>query len=118
MQPNILPVPAQTVDVSYCQRPNQPTLLMMTVDSDVMAPLVTFGDVIMFDPSVQKVDRDGLYLFHLNGAVVMRRVTIVPHTGFLKISADNPKYHTAQDEPCRSSDVEVVARVVWIAKDL
>ncbi len=63
-------------------------LVLVRVRGESMTPLLHDGDVVMLDRSVQSVERDALYVFRLDGAVMLKWLQRVGG-GAVRVSSEN-----------------------------
>ncbi|MBB6123328.1 S24 family peptidase [Sphingobium subterraneum] len=92
-------------------------LSIIQVSGESMAPTLTDGDDIM----VNRADgtdrlRDGIYVLRLDGALMVKRVAVMPRQKgrALSISSDNPHYPNWPDiDPAL---IDIVGRVVWAGR--
>lgn len=90
-------------------------LCLITVDGESMTPTLCAGDVILVDgrAGAASVDRDGVYVLRVDGALLVKRVQRLP--GRLRVASDNAAYapfEVAGGEP----DLAVIGRVVWAGR--
>ena len=80
-----------------------------------MLPSLSDGDDILVDASdgVGRV-RDGIYVLRLEGALVVKRISLNPVAGRVTVQSDNPAYPSWPD--CDPARVDVVGRVVWVGR--
>ncbi len=92
-------------------------LSIITVSGDSMAPTLMDGDEVLVDPAdaAQSV-RDGIYVLRRDDQLMVKRIALTPSAGALAIISDNPAYPTWRD--CSPGSVDVLARVVWFAREL
>lgn len=92
-------------------------LSIITVSGDSMAPTLMDGDEVLVDPAdaAQSV-RDGIYVLRRDDQLMVKRIALTPSAGALAIISDNPAYPTWRD--CAPGSVDVLARVVWFAREL
>lgn len=92
-------------------------LSMIRVDGDSMTPTLSDGDEILVDGSDGAGRlRDGIYVLRLDGALVVKRLSIHPAASCLSIVSDNPAYPSWPE--CDASAIDVVGRVVWVGRQL
>lgn len=91
-------------------------LLVLTVDGDAMAPTLQAGDDILVDTSERDPYRDGIYVLALGDKPTPKRITVHPSSKTLVVSSDNAQY--AVFENCRRDDLDIIGRVVWVARRL
>lgn len=92
-------------------------LSMIRVQGDSMAPTLSDGDEILIDSgdSAERL-RDGIYVLRIDGALVVKRVSVSPAGRRLSISSDNEAYPGWPD--CDPQAVDVVGRAVWFGRRL
>jgi len=91
------------------------TAALIRVEGDSMAPTLADGDEILVDRAVRRL-RDGLFVLRLDGALVVKRVSVRPDGARVSILSDNPAYPGWPD--CDPAAVDVVGRVVWVGRRL
>ena len=92
-------------------------LSMIRVEGDSMVPTLSDGDEILVDGSDGAGRlRDGIYVLRLDGALVVKRLSINPAARRLSVASDNPAYPSWPE--CDASAVDVVGRVVWVGRQL
>lgn len=92
-------------------------LSIITVSGDSMSPTLVDGDEVLVDPAdVAQGVRDGIYVLRRDDQLMVKRVALTPNAGALAIISDNPAYPTWRD--CAPGSVDVLARVVWFAREL
>lgn len=91
-------------------------LVLLTVEGDAMAPTLQAGDDILIDTAERNPYRDGIYVLALGDKPTPKRITVHPSTKTLVISSDNAQY--AVFENCRRRDLDIIGRVVWVARRL
>lgn len=90
---------------------------IITVQGDSMEPLLGHGDEILVDEGDAAARlRDGVYVLRVDGALLVKRVTIQPGAKRISISSDNPAYPPLPD--IERGDVAIVGRVVWAGRRL
>lgn len=92
------------------------TLVLLSVEGDAMAPTLQAGDEILIDTSERDPYRDGIYVLALGDKPTPKRITVHPSTKTLVVSSDNAQY--AVFENCRRRDLDIIGRVVWVARRL
>jgi phage repressor protein C with HTH and peptisase S24 domain len=90
-------------------------LAIVHVDGDSMEPTLRSGDQLLLDTTQRHPSRkDGLYALRYDGGLQVKRVSVHPQTHKLSIRSDNPAYPSHDDiDP---SQIDVVARVIWIGR--
>jgi hypothetical protein len=91
-------------------------LVLLAVEGDTMAPTLQAGDDILIDTAERDPYRDGIYVLALGDKPIPKRITVHPSTKTLVISSDNAQY--AVFENCRRRDLDIIGRVVWVARRL
>lgn len=92
-------------------------LSIITVSGDSMAPTLVDGDEVLVDPSdATQGLRDGIYVLRRDDALMVKRIALTPSAGGITIISDNPAYPSWRD--CAPGSVDVLARVVWFAREL
>jgi Peptidase S24-like/Bacteriophage CI repressor helix-turn-helix domain len=85
---------------------------MVYVKGDSMQPTLWDGDEIVVDTRVQRVDRDGIYVFMLRGDIKVKRMQ-VKLDGSLLVKSDNHAYETEQVGVGQADTFQVQGRLVW-----
>jgi phage repressor protein C with HTH and peptisase S24 domain len=89
-------------------------LHVITVEGDSMTPTVSHGDHILVDTADHQRLRDGVYVIRIDGALMVKRLSVNPATRKLSIKSDNPAYPTWND--CPPESVDIIGRVVWVGR--
>lgn len=94
-------------------------LCLLRVAGDSMAPTLRAGDMILIDRRVTRPDREGIYLLHMDGMLLARRLQALPG-GRVKVSSDNPAVDAFQARlaDIGSGKLSVFGRVVWAGRRL
>jgi hypothetical protein len=85
---------------------------MVYVKGDSMQPTLFDGDEIVVDTRVQRVDRDGIYVFMLRGDIKVKRMQ-VKLDGSLLVKSDNGAYETEHVGAGQADTFQVQGRLVW-----
>jgi phage repressor protein C with HTH and peptisase S24 domain len=85
---------------------------MVYVKGDSMQPTLFDGDEIVIDTRVQRVDRDGIYVFMLRGDIKVKRIQ-AKLDGSLLVKSDNGAYETEQVGAGHADRFQVHGRLVW-----
>jgi Peptidase S24-like len=85
---------------------------MVYVKGDSMQPTLFDGDEIVVDTRVQRVDRDGIYVFMLRGDIKVKRIQ-AKLDGSLLVKSDNASYETEQVASGQADGFQVQGRLVW-----
>jgi len=90
---------------------------IIRVEGDSMTPTLCDGDEIMIDhdDGAERL-REGLYVFRMDGVLMVKRLTLGPRRGQLCVSSDNPTYPRWPDVAL--DQMIIVGRVVWFARQL
>lgn len=93
---------------------NASDLRLIFVYGDSMAPTLTPGDMILVDTRDDKVERDGIYVLRLDGALLVKRLQRLPGS-ILRVVSDNVGYQPYQIKlaEVEGTDIAVIGRVVW-----
>jgi phage repressor protein C with HTH and peptisase S24 domain len=89
-------------------------LHVITVEGDSMTPTVSHGDHILVDTDDHQRLRDGVYVIRIDGALLVKRLSVNPATRKLSIKSDNAAYPTWND--CPPESVDIIGRVVWVGR--
>ena len=71
---------------------NPTHLTLVTVNGDSMAPTLVDGDTIFVDGQVSEL-RDGIYVFQMNGDLLVKRLQKLPGS-LVSVISDNPKFQS------------------------
>lgn len=95
-------------------RPEQ--LALIRVAGESMAPTLGDGDDILIDrgDGAERL-RDGIYVFRLDGALVVKRLVLGVDRAVI-IRSDNPAWPDLS--PRSASDLDLIGRVVWTGRRL
>lgn len=86
-------------------------LSIIRVRGDSMAPTLADGDNALVDELQRDPRRDdGVYVLRRDDALMIKRLTMMPSSGLLTISSDNPAYPSWRD--CPLSSLDVIGRAV------
>ncbi len=91
-------------------------LVVIQATSDSMQPSIGPRDRILVDKGVTTPDRDGLYLLEVQGAQMIRRLTLDPAGAGVSIRTDNPAY--ASVEEVSPERLTVVGLLLWVGRRL
>ncbi len=85
----------------------------MKVSADDMDPYLRPGDVVFYDPRVNRVHANGVYVLRIHGALMVRRIQRGTVEG-LRLICDNERFgnETLTDAAMEASRIEVVGYVV------
>ncbi|HMC90837.1 MAG TPA: S24 family peptidase [Allosphingosinicella sp.] len=90
---------------------------LIRVEGDSMAPTLSDGDEILVDRGDRAGRlRDGLYVLRLEGALLVKRLSVSPAGRRVSVLSDNPAYPGWPD--CDPAAVDVVGRVLWVGRRL
>ena len=79
---------------------------MLQVSSDDMAPYVSSGDVVIYDPRVRRIQANGVFVFQIGERFVVRRVQR-GIKGDIRLKCDNPLF---EDEVLDEMDLDESAQ--------
>jgi hypothetical protein len=106
-------------DARYMRRlaADPSALSAIRVTGDSMMPTLADGDDIMVDRGDGAARlRDGIYVLRIDDVLNVKRLAVNPASGAVTVQSDNPAYPTWPD--CDLSRIDVVGRVVWMARRL
>lgn len=92
-----------------------PSLSIVQVEGDSMAPTLNAGDEILVDlgDGIEHL-RDGIYVLRIDDAVVVKRLALNPMGSRATVQSDNPAY---PDWPnCNLDDIKPIGRVIWAGR--
>lgn len=95
----------------------QQRVSIIRVDGESMAPTLKDGDDIMVDHTDDAAHlRDGIYVLHLDGVLMVKRIAMGPLRGRFSVLSDNAHYPDWTDiDP---ELVDIVGRVLWTGRRL
>ena len=95
----------------------QQRVSIIRVDGESMAPTLNDGDDIMVDHTDDAAHlRDGIYVLHLDGVLMVKRIALGPLRGRFSVLSDNVHYPDWTDiDP---ELVDIVGRVLWTGRRL
>ncbi|MGD8326796.1 MAG: S24 family peptidase [Sphingomonadales bacterium] len=91
-------------------------LAILLVEGDSMDPTLAHGDLILIDTSQAWYLRDGIYVLRVDGALLVKRISVNPSTKRLTIKSDNPAYESWSN--CDPTEVDPIGRVIWVGRSL
>lgn len=88
---------------------------MISVMGDSMTPTLNQGDDILVDrgDAAERL-RDGIYVLRLDGALLVKRLSLHPVTRRISIRSDNLAYPAW--EAARVDDLAIIGRVIWVGR--
>jgi phage repressor protein C with HTH and peptisase S24 domain len=89
-------------------------LAMVTMQGDSMMPTVGDGDQLLVDLTQWSPGTDGIYVMRQGEHLLVKRLTADPMRQQVVMSSDNPAY--ASLAPLSPSEIDLLGRVIWIAK--
>lgn len=93
----------------------QKDLVLISVKGDSMAPTLSDGDLILVDRSRERIEDSGIYVIHLDDALLVKRIQ--RHLdGTLTVRSDNERYSAEQVSAESATSLRVVGRVVWACR--
>lgn len=94
-------------------------LCLLRAAGDSMEPTLRAGDMILIDRRAMRPDREGIYLLHMDGMLLARRLQALPG-GLVKVSSDNPAVEAFQVKlaDIGSGKLSIFGRVVWAGRRL
>jgi phage repressor protein C with HTH and peptisase S24 domain len=80
-----------------------------------MTPTLNQGDDILVDrgDAAERL-RDGIYVLRLDGALLVKRLSLHPVTRRISIRSDNLAYPAW--EAARADDLAIIGRVIWVGR--
>lgn len=90
-------------------------LSIIRVDGDSMEPTLRAGDVILINRNISRLDREGIYIIHTGGVLLVKRLQILPEAK-VRVTSDNPAFEpwtvdlASLDE---GEEFRIDGRVVW-----
>lgn len=86
-------------------------------DGDSMFPTIHHGDLLLADRGVDRVERDGIYVFVYGGLVMVKRLQPMVD-GSLLILSDNPRYKRQIVRAANVVDLRVESRIKWYGRNI
>lgn len=87
---------------------------LMVADGESMEPTIRAGEILLFDKSETGIKlRDGIYIVRLEGAVMVKRLQLMPGR-HLKVASDNAAFEPYMIELTDGVDFAVIGRVVFV----
>jgi len=92
-------------------------LRLLQVEGDSMLPTLEDGDTVLVDLSRKSPSPAGIFVLHDGLGLVAKRLEHVPMSELprLRIISDNPHYAPYE---CLASEVTIVGRIRWFAREL
>lgn len=87
-------------------------IVTIQVAGDSMSPTLIDGETIMIDRGVREIEVDGIYVVHLGGRRLVKRIQR-KFDGTLVIISDNQAYERETISRGHVQDVVVLGRMVW-----
>ncbi|WP_421621011.1 S24 family peptidase [Alkalilimnicola ehrlichii] len=90
-------------------------LVLVGAGGDSMVPTVADGDLLLVDTREQEPAEDAIYVLRLEHHVVAKRLQ-VDWKGGLWVRSDNPQYADQHISTEDAAELNIVGRVVWMAR--
>jgi phage repressor protein C with HTH and peptisase S24 domain len=92
-------------------------LRLLDIRGDSMEPTLNDGDIILVDTSKKTPSPPGIFILHDGLGLVAKRLQMVPNSQPAKLSivSDNTQYAPYERD---LSDVRIIGKVVWFAREL
>jgi phage repressor protein C with HTH and peptisase S24 domain len=90
-------------------------LALIQVRGDSMEPTIASGDLLLVDLREQIPAEDGIYVMQTDAHLVAKRVQRL-FDGSIYIKSDNQTYQPQQLTPDQVERLQIVGRVVWVAR--
>lgn len=90
-------------------------LMALRVSGDAMEPTLAPGNYVLVDRNSRRVE-DGIYALRQNTALQLKRIAVHASTCLLSVISDNPRY--PREEGVLPASIEVVGRVIWVARTI
>jgi phage repressor protein C with HTH and peptisase S24 domain len=94
---------------------NPDDLFLLDVTGDSMYPTLNNGDLVLVDKSKVKPMNDGIFIFRLDGDLLIKRIERLITGGYL-VKSDNPRYGQYEISP--GENAQIFGRVVWFARSI
>jgi phage repressor protein C with HTH and peptisase S24 domain len=96
---------------------NAEDLYLIEVNSESMEPTLRPGDTILVDRrNAQTVRSDGIYVLHLDGALLVKRLQPLPGRK-VRVISDNPAYEAFElDLNKTDAELALIGRIVWAGR--
>ena len=93
-------------------------LAVIQVSGDSNWPTLHNGDHVLIDRTVNRYNRDGLYVIRYNheDEIMVKRLSRDPRSRTLTVKSDNPDYPTF--DGVKDDDLTVIGRVLWLGRNL
>lgn len=90
-------------------------LVAILARGDSMAPTVVDGSLLLVDTAQRELGRDGIAVLRWDDHLYAKRVQR-HHDGSVRLRSDNPAYADELLDPAAAARLDVIGRVVWIAR--
>ena len=90
--------------------------ILMEIDGDSMRPTLESGDMVLVDQGRQDLISDGIYAFGEGDVINIKRLQRV-HPN-IRIVSDNPDRDLYPSREVDPSDIRIIGRVIWFARQL
>lgn len=92
-------------------------LASVIVQGDSMAPTLGSGDKVLVDMRVDQPHRDGIHVFRVGDALMVKRLQWRPDQG-VRVVSDNPAYEPFEIDADKLDQLVVVGRVIRAWKEM
>lgn len=92
-------------------------LTIVTIDSDSMEPTINHKDELLVDTHPIDKITDGIYVIHLHGDLVVKRLQRQIDSS-IEVLSDNTAYKSHNISSDKFENINLVGKVVWVGKDL
>lgn len=90
-------------------------LALVWVRGDSMEPTLRHNDQILVDRAQNSPANPGLFVLRIGEEVVVKRLQWVMAQKQVRVISDNERYQTEDMDP---SDLTIIARVVWLGREI
>lgn len=90
---------------------------LVTARGDTMEATMSDGDTLLVDTAVHELRDDSIYCIQIGGNLRAKRLQRDSKGGVWVIS-DNPKYENEYLSPAEAAELHIIARVIWIGRDV
>lgn len=74
------------------------------------------GDHVLMDRSYRRFRGDGIYVFQMDDALIVKRLSRNPRTRLLTVKGDNSAYPVY--DSVRDDDLQISGKVIWLGRKI
>ena len=97
------------------QKSHPSDCVLMGIVGESMEPTLNEGDMVLIDQSQTDPYTGKLYAVAIEGQAVVKRLEKLP--GKLLLRSDHPSYEPVTIDTDKYSDVRIIGRVIWAARE-